>query len=128
MRVLRIHLAFIVILWCVCSNGDLEVELTTPVDGAVVHGRVVITADVSATYWTDSVHIFIDDSLTLTKVFYPYIFSWNTYPLDDSSTYTIYAIAFSGEKDDAFSDTLSVMVYNGATIFTDDFEQYGLVD
>lgn len=125
MRKVRTHFAFIVILWCVCSSGDLEVELTTPVDGTVVHGRVVITADVSATYWTDSVHIFIDDSLTFTKVFYPYIFSWDTYPLDDSSTYTIYAIAFSDEKDDAFSDTLSVMVYNGATIFADDFEQYG---
>jgi hypothetical protein len=125
MRIVRIPFFFLAALWCVCSNDDLEVELTTPVDGAVVHGRVVITADVSATYWTDSVHIFVNDSLTLTKDFYPYIFSWDTYPLEDSSLHVVYAIAFSDEKDDAFSDTLSVTVYNGATIFADDFEQYG---
>jgi hypothetical protein len=111
-----------------CSSGHLEVELTTPLDGTFVHGSVVITADVSATYWTDSVCIFINDSASFSESSYPYIFAWDTYPLEDSSAHAIYAIAFSSDKDDAYSDTVTVTVYNGATVFTDDFEQYAAGD
>lgn len=128
MHTARVSLVLLAALWCVCSSGHLEVELTTPADGSLVNGRVVITADVSATYWTDSVHVFINDSFSFSKSSYPYIFSWDTYPLEDSAMYTIYAIAFSSDKDDAYSDTISVTVYNGATIFADDFEQYAAGD
>lgn len=128
MRTVRAYLVFIIILWLACSSGPLEVELTTPADGSLVSGRVVITADVSATYWTDSVHIFINDSLSFAKNSYPYVFSWDTYPLADSSLHRMYAIAYSSDKDDAYSDTISVTVYNGATIFSDDFEQYATGD
>ncbi|KPK73326.1 hypothetical protein AMJ87_02035 [candidate division WOR_3 bacterium SM23_60] len=124
MRATRVYCVFLVIVWCVCSSGNLEVELTTPADGSLVGGRVAITADVSATYWTDSVHIFINDSLSFSESSYPYVFSWDTYPLQDSSRHTMYAIAYSSDKDDAYSDTISVTIYNGATIFADDFEQY----
>ena len=128
MRTVRVDLILLAALLCACSSGHLEVELTTPADGSLVNGRVVITADVSATYWTDSVYIFINDSVSFSKSSYPYLFSWDTYPLEDSTIYTIYAIAFSSDKDDAYSDTVAVTVYNGATIFADDFEQYAAGD
>jgi hypothetical protein len=128
MRAVRICLFFLAALFFACSSSVLEVELTTPADGSLVKGTVVITADVNATYWTDSVHMYINDSLLFSKSTYPYIFPWNTYPLEDSSVHTLYAIAFSTEKDDAYSDTISVTVYNGATIFVEDFEQYAAGD
>ncbi len=114
----------LVLVWIGCTNEPLAIEITHPLDGSVVGGMVRVLAEVTDSDKTDSIEIFVNDVLVSMLDTEPYIHSWNTFALDDSSSHTICAKAFGDDVSDVISDTVSVFIYNGPMIFSDNFESY----
>ena len=113
-----------ILLWIACGGDNQQqvVEIISPDDESIVNGIVDIIVETTGD--VDSVKFYIDDSFKLTSISEPYVYSWNTYPLADSSTHEIYAGAYFIDGTEEISDTIFVTVYNGPTIFSDGFEYY----
>ncbi len=115
------------VAWVACGGDEdgeaPQVEITFPIDGSVVSGTVEITADATDDSMVVNVEFYIDDSLVSTDTLEPYTHSWSTVGLVDSSSHTIYAIAYDDEDNEGTSPTISVIVYNGF-YEADDFNAY----
>lgn len=105
-----------------CGDKPPEIRITFPQGGSLIGGIVEIAAE--ATDDVVQVDFYIDDTLLYECRAYPFIFSWNTFPLADSTLHTVYAKATDRTDNEVYSDTVSVIVYNGLMIFADDFESY----
>jgi hypothetical protein len=104
--------AICLLVWIGCG-GDNEapvIEITNPVNGSFVSGTVDITADASDDNEVDSVKFYIDDTLRSTSTAEPYTYSWETTGLENSSSHTIYAMAYDAAENESVSDTISVVV------------------
>jgi hypothetical protein len=99
-----------------CSSNIPEVQITNPADGDTVSAIVDVTATATDKEGVSTVEFYIDDSLHFEADSSPYVYSWSTYGLADSSVHEIYAKAFDGDGNEATSDTISIVVDNhGAT-------------
>ncbi|MGB7055408.1 MAG: Ig-like domain-containing protein [bacterium] len=105
-----------------CGDEAFEVSINYPVDGALVSGILRILADASDN--VASVSFCADDSCLGVARAAPFLHIWNTFILPDSSSHIIYAIAEDRKGNEVYSDSVSVMVYNGNVVFADDFESY----
>lgn len=126
MKMKRILLVGIVsvVLWIGCTEEQPQIEIIYPADGSVVSRIVNITAETVNDMMITRVEFYIDDSLEYTAFPSPFIYSWNTFVLQDSSLHEIYAKGYYGDLSEDISDTIFVMVDNGPLIFADDFECY----
>jgi hypothetical protein len=115
------------VLWITCGgeedSGLPQVEITSPADGSVVGGTVDITADATDDEGILTVEFYIDDSLASTDTTEPYAHSWVTMGLVDSSSHTIYAKAYDTDNNEATSQEVIVIVFNGFYL-SDDFNSY----
>ncbi len=106
--------ALVLMLWIACGgdeDGEPNVQITYPHDGSGVSGTVDITVEATDDDSIESVEFYIDDSLVATSASEPYIYSWDTSSLPDSSSHTIYARAYDTEGNEGISPTVSVVVY-----------------
>ncbi len=106
--------------WLGCGN-DTEapvVEITSPTLGTMVGATVDIVAEAEDNEEVEKVEFFIDDSLEYTTPTQPYLYPWVTDSLPDSTYHTIFVKAYDPSDNEGFSDTISVMVYNGTCCFT----------
>jgi hypothetical protein len=104
-------------MWIACGGEEDEglpqVEITFPADGSVVGGTVEISADATDDAGVVNVEFYIDDSLVSTDTTEPYTHSWVTIGLVDSSSHAIYAMAYDTDSNEAVSETVTVVVFNG---------------
>ncbi|HIE05505.1 MAG TPA: hypothetical protein EYP58_01760 [bacterium (Candidatus Stahlbacteria)] len=110
----------LVIISCGNDNQPPLVDITNPVDGAVVSGSIDISADVSDNDGIDRVEFYINDSLVATLKKSPYKHHWTTTGLPDSSLHDIYAKAYDLALSEGSSDTVTVTVYNGDSLICGD--------
>jgi len=113
-----------VLLWIGCTEEQSQIEITYPADGSVVSRIVNITVETVNDIMITRVEFYVNDSLEYTTLSSPFIYSWNTFALPDSSLHEIYAKGYYGNLSEDISDTIFVMVDNGPFIFADDFELY----
>jgi hypothetical protein len=113
---------FCVLLLCSCGDTPPEINITFPQEGALVNGIVEVSTE--ATGDVVQVDFFIDDTLMYTCRAFPFVFSWNTFVSIDSTVHTVCVRATDRTDNETYSDTVSVIVYNGPTLFADDFESY----
>ncbi len=111
-----------VLLFCSCGDTPPELDITFPHEGALINGIVQVVIEASDD--VVQVDFFIDDTLLYTCRALPFVFSWNTFALIDSTVHTVCAKATDRTDNETYSDTVSVIVYNGRMIFADDFESY----
>ncbi len=104
------------IFWFGCTKNVPEVTITSPQDGDVVSGYVDITVEATDQEGVVRVEFYIDDSLEYTAPDTPYVYTWETYGLEDSSYHDIYAKAYDGDGNEAVSDTINVMVDNHGAV------------
>lgn len=113
---------FFLLLLNSCGDKPPEINIAFPHEGSLIGGIVEIVTE--ATDDVVQVDFYIDDTLLYTCRAFPFVFSWNTYPLTDSTLHTVCAKATDRTDNEAYSNTVSVTVYNGPIIFADDFESY----
>ena len=107
-----------------CGNEPLEVSIVQPENGAVVSGILRVEADASS--GASGVSFFIDDSCVHFSAARPFVHIWNTFLFSDSAVHTIHALAVDQDGDAFSSDTISVEIRNGDTLFADGFEPYAV--
>lgn len=122
MKVEKILAMALLLALLTCGDEAFEVSINHPVDGALVSGILRILADASDN--VVSVSFYTDDSCLGVARAVPFVHIWNTFILPDSSSHIIYAIAEDRKGNEVYSDSVSVMVYNGNVVFADDFEWY----
>jgi len=88
------------------------VNITNPVNGAVVSGMVDVTAEATDNIGVVEVDFYLDDSLVYATGGLPYVYQWNTNSCPDSSQHAIYATAIDTDSNTAVSDTVVVTVMN----------------
>lgn len=101
-----------------------EVSITMPASGAIVCGITTVHISASDNRDVDSVALLIDGDLANGYTTSPFVYSWNTHILSDSSMHTLCALAYDDDANEGYSDTVLVIVYNGSLVFKDDFESY----
>jgi len=107
-----------------CGNKPIEIKITYPNSGSVVKGMVMISTEIVSDGSVTRVEFFIDDSLEYTALSEPYVCLWSTFFLIENSSHRICVIAWDRDVRADTSDTTTVTVNNGATLFADDFEYY----
>ncbi len=90
---------------------DPTVTIVNPQDGQIVEGIVRISAIADDERSIQKVAFFIDGDSVGENSAYPYNYTWNTEPYADSTDHTIYAKAFDGGNNSAYSDGVTVTVY-----------------
>lgn len=93
--------ASLAFLGCNHATNNMEppagthIRITSPSDGAIVDGNVVISVDVSALSKVTKVELYMNGSLTQARTAPPWQFDWNTSPLPANSFYTLTTKAYS---------------------------------
>jgi hypothetical protein len=105
-----------------CGDDALEVSINYPVDGSTVSGILRVVADASDN--AVNVSFYLDDSCLHVAEASPFIYVWNTFDLIEQSTHMLYAFAEDRKGNQVCSDSISVIVENGNSVFVDDFEPY----
>ncbi|HEX7318955.1 MAG TPA: Ig-like domain-containing protein [bacterium] len=112
-----------------CEKNIPTAEITSPTDGATVTGFVDIVIEATDVEAVLRVDLFIDDSLLVCQdTIAPYVYTWNTTMLPDSSQHEIYAIAYDYDGHQGKSETITVTVTIGPLDFHDDFESYAFYE
>ncbi|MBE0432357.1 Ig-like domain-containing protein [candidate division WOR-3 bacterium] len=122
MKVAQVLTVVFTLLALRCGEEALEVSICQPEDGTVVSGILRIAADASDN--AAAVSFYVDDSLVHCDATRPFSHVWNTFGLPDSATHAIHAVAEDRKGNEAWSDTVSVDVFNGNVLFADNFEAY----
>jgi len=125
MRYLFILYLLTAFFYIACSDHQSpEVSVNIPDDGSLVQGIATVHVSASDNQGIDSVALFIDDDLICGYTVSPFLYSWNTHVLPDSSVHALYAIAIDEVGNEGCSDTIAVTVFNGSLVFADNFESY----
>jgi hypothetical protein len=122
MKVEKILAMALLLAVLTCGDEALEVSINYPDDEALVSGILRIVADASDN--VVSVSFYTNDSCLGVAQAAPFVHIWNTFIFPDSSSHIIYAIAEDRKGNEVYSDSVSVLVYNGNVVFADDFEWY----
>lgn len=122
MKIEKIIIAIFLLALCKCGEGPITISISNPLHGSTVSGILRIAADASDN--VVDVSFYIDDSCVCVGHAVPFMYVWNTFSLPDSSQHLIYAIAEDRKGNEMCSDSVSVIVENGVTVFADDFEAY----
>ncbi len=96
------------------DNESPDVQITEPLNGALVFGTVNIVINATDNEEVKTVELYINDSLVATFVATPYTYAWVTDSLPDSSSWRIYAKAYDTAENEGISDTINVTVYSGS--------------
>jgi hypothetical protein len=101
-----------------------EVAIMVPSDGALIYGIATVHLIANDNETVDSVALFIDNECVRAFAESPFLYSWDTRALADSSVHELYGLACDDKGNEGWSDTISVTVINGTILFADDFESY----
>jgi len=106
---------FILLFVVNCAN-DREaptVQITNPSDGATVCDTVEIRVAVQDNSDIERVELYIDGVISDKYFALPYVHSWVTNTLADSSAHYLLVKAYDVAGNEGVSDTISVIVLNG---------------
>ncbi len=95
-----------------------EARVTYPVDGSTVAGTVTVTVDVDDNIGVTQVQYFVDGMMAHVATEAPWNFSWNTSPIADGSSHTLFVKAFDAAGNTTSSDLLTLTIVGGQTVDT----------
>lgn len=89
------------------------VSITSPTDNSNAVDSVSIVASASANKGVAKVEIYIDNATSDSRTLYaaPFKYLWNTQPVADGTTHSVYAKAYDADGNAATSNVITVTVY-----------------
>ena len=98
-----------------CSDREPpEVRIKSPSNNSLVGGTVIIHAEATDNREVDEVNFYIDDSLMHATAYVPFVYSWRTRGLADSTVHRILVTASDPSGNEGSSPAVSVTVYNNS--------------
>ena len=112
-------------LSCKKDNLPPQITITYPAGGDIASGEVSIIIQAIDNTGIESLTVFVDDTkiakLQGNSSKSEYIVRWNTYPYQDSTYHTIYALAWDKAGNKGISPSISVIVINNHVLWDKSF-------
>ncbi|MEO0226265.1 MAG: PQQ-binding-like beta-propeller repeat protein [candidate division WOR-3 bacterium] len=103
----------LILLWMGCQDTKPpEIRIISPPDKATVAHNVTIIAEVEDNRGVAGVDFYIDDLIVGKDTTEPYCYNWQTDTIVDSTYHTISARAYDISGNEAYSEKISVLVYD----------------
>lgn len=106
-----------------CDNSPL-IEITKPVDGALVNGFVNIIAQTASSSALDSIQFYIDGEFLASVQALSDVYVWDASSFLHGTLHNMSAIGFFANGIIAESDMISVTVYSHRTVLAEVFGEY----